>query len=403
MSVRASQFETNFPGYGGPQGDSIVTRYLPQITLNSYKIKLLGPLYLSFAGGFSRWEYGWKADYDKGTELKTQTASFTPVLSLPWSALPWLSANMSVSGDFSYYWQTFKTDAAGNRKIADEPLGVAHYGIGIDLIGPIFYKIFELKDSRIKNLIEPNVSYHYDSPVSDSGRIITSSGFFQYHQLAYGLTSHLYIKDRSAGPSAQPREILTFGLSQAFYLAPDTGPLSYYRVNGLPPRFSEITSYLRFYPGRLMSVDFSAGFNPYYKTVSSLRLGAGIGQPTDDFFLSLSWFKSINAWLRGAAEAAQNGLPLDYSSIWDRHQISLVGGLKIPALDLEGKGEFDYNVIQRKILYVMANVIYHYQCLDIKADLRLFYFRDVPEIRYGLSIGIGNIGSTSSMLNGTKY
>jgi LPS-assembly protein len=398
MSVRASQFETNFPDYGGASGDSIVTRYLPQISINSYKIKLAGPLYLSFAGGFSRWEYGWKSSFDTGTQLRTQSASLSPVLSLPWSALPWLSANFAISGDFSYYWQTFQTDPTGNRTVADVPMGIFHYGVSVELIGPLFFKIFELKDSRIKHLIEPVVSYRYDSPVENSDRIITSSGFFQYHQLSYGLTSHLYIKARSAAPSTQPREILTFGLGQTFYLAPETGPLSWYQVNGLPPKFSEVTSYLRFFPGRFISIDFSASFNPYYKTVYSLRLGGGIGQPSDDFFLSLNWFKSINAWLRGASEDAQNGLPLEYSSLWDRHQISVAGGFKVPALDLEGRGEFDYNIFEKKILYVMANLIYHYQCLDIKADLRLFYFRDTPEIRFGLSIGLGNIGRTNSLL-----
>jgi lipopolysaccharide assembly outer membrane protein LptD (OstA) len=401
LSVRASQSETYFPGYGG--ANSIVFRYLPQISFDSYKIKLLGPLYLSFGGGFTSWQYGWKTDYDTGTELRTQTASFAPVLSLPWSVFPWLSTNVALSGAFSYYWQSYKTDAAGNTKIADVPLGVARYSIGIDLIGPRFFKIFELKDSRIKHLIEPVASYHYDSPVANSDRIITSSGYFLYHQLTYGLTSHLYIKERSKGPNTQPREILTFGLSQTFYLAPETGPLSYYQVNGLPPRFSEISSYLRFFLGRLMSVDFSAGYNPYYKNIASLRLGAGIGQPTDDFFLSVSWFKSINAWLKGAAEAAQNGLPLEYSSIWDRHQISVSAGLKIPALDLEGKGEFDYNIMEKKLLYVMGDLIFHYQCLDLKANARLFFFRDTPEFQIGFSVGIGNIGRSSSMLGGEKY
>ncbi|MGD0782051.1 MAG: LPS assembly protein LptD [Candidatus Aminicenantales bacterium] len=410
LSVRASQFETNFPQYGGPAGDSIVTRFLPQITVNSYKIKLLGPLYLSFSGGYTNWEYGWQTEYDKGTELRLQTASFAPVLSLPWSALPWLSANVNLSGDLNYYWQTFKTDAAGNRTIANVPMGMARYGFGIDLIGPRFFKIFELKDTRIKHLIEPFVSYHYDSPVADSARIITSTGFFQYHQLTYGLTNHLYLKERGAGPGAQPREILTFGLSQTFFLAPETGPLSYYRVNGLPPKFSEVSSYLRFYPGRLMSIDFSANYNPYYQALSSIRLGAGIGKPTDDFFLNVGWFKSVNEWLKGAADAGQSGssgstayLPLVYSSIWDRHQISITGGLKIPALDLEGRGEFDYNIIEKQIMYAMANLIYHYQCLDFKAEIRLAYYLATPEIRFTFSIGLGNVGSSRSILGGQQY
>ena len=205
LSVRASQFETYFPEYGGPAGNSILTRYLPQISLNSYKLKLAGPLYLSFGGGFSRWQYGWKTDYDAGTELRTQTASFAPVLSLPWSALPWLSASFAVSGAFNYYWQTYAKDAVtGVRSIVDDPLLAMSYGLAAEVIGPVFYRIYDLKSgARIKHLIEPTVSYRYDSPLADRDRIITSSGYFLYHQLAYGFTNHVYVKDPAPAAGAE--------------------------------------------------------------------------------------------------------------------------------------------------------------------------------------------------------
>lgn len=416
LSVRTSQFETYFPEYGGPQGNSIITRYLPQISLASYKLKLAGPLYVSFAGGFSRWQYGWKTDYDAGRALKTQSAAFAPVLSLPWSALPWLSASFAVGGNFNYYWQTYAVDPnTGGRFIADDPMLAMNYGLTSEIIGPVFYRIFELKSgARIKHLIEPSLAYRFDSPVADRDRIITASGYFLYHQLSYGITNHVYVKDPTpegelvaavSGPP--PREVLTWGVRQTYYLAPETGPLSYYQVDGLPPRFSEISSYLRFFPAGSYSLDVSASFNPYYSTLSSLRLGASIGLPTDNWFFTVSWFKSINAWLKGAAEAQAGGsqgtgaayLPFEYSSIWDRHQLNLIGGLKIPRWDIEARGEAAFNFIERKLLYAAGELVYHYQCLDIKAEVRVFYYRDTPETRFNISVGLGNIGRSGGLLN----
>ncbi|MDD8027487.1 MAG: LPS assembly protein LptD [Acidobacteriota bacterium] len=422
LSMRASQFETYFPEYNG--GQSIITRYLPQISLSSYKLKLIGPLYLSFGGGFSRWQYGWQADYDAGNELRLQTASFSPVISLPWSALPWLSANFSLAGNANYYWQTYQTDAeSGTRSVVDDPMLALTYGFAGEIIGPVFYKIYELKSGRrIKHLIEPNVAYRYDSPLADRSRIVTASGYFLYHQLSYGLTNHVYVKDpapgggagagaggtsgaQSSGPS---REVLTWGISETFYLAPETGPLSYYLVAGKSPSFSEISSYLRFFPSGNYSLDVSAAYNPYYKMLSSLRMGATIGRPTDNWYLSVSWFKSINAWLKGAADAGTTGttgaessyMSLTYSSLWDRHQLSVYGGFKIPRWNLEAKGEAAYNFIENKLLFTAWDVVYHYQCLDFKATVRMYYYRDTPELKFNFSVGLGNIGRTGDLLGG---
>ena len=132
-----------------------------------------------------------------------------------------------------------------------------------------------------------------------------------------------------------------------------------------------------------------------------------MGLPTDNYFLTVSWFKSINAWLKGAAEAGTSGssgaggafLPLEYSSIWDRHQLNVYGGFKVPRWDIEARGEAAFNFIERKLLYTAWDLVYHYQCLDIKAEVRVFYYRDTPETRFNISVGLGNIGRSGSLLN----
>jgi len=49
-------------------------------------------------------------------------------------------------------------------------------------------------ETKVKHLIEPFVNYRYDSPVSESDRIITAHGFYRYHQITYGLTNRILVK-----------------------------------------------------------------------------------------------------------------------------------------------------------------------------------------------------------------
>ncbi|MEA2005360.1 MAG: LPS assembly protein LptD, partial [Acidobacteriota bacterium] len=237
-------------------------------------------------------------------------------------------------------------------------------------------------DPILKHIIEPAVSYGYESPVDNSDRIITTSYFRRYHYVRYGLTNRFLVKKDNMA-----REIFTLGLAQYYYLAPEEGPLKIYRVDGEIPKFSDISGYMRFYPGKKYSVDFSAGFNPYYSTFSSLRLGANLGLPTDSLFLRLNWYKSINPYYKK-------------SIIGNRHQISFFGGLKIPQLSLEAQAQMDFNIKNKEMLYSGFLLIYHYQCLDFSADFRVFYFREKPEVQFRINFGLGNIGKTTDFLGG---
>lgn len=431
LNVRASRFETSFPAMG--VSNSIVTYYLPQITLNAFKMKLFKPLYFSFSSSFSRLQYGWQTDYDAGREMRIQNLALNPEISLPFAGIPWLTTNLAVSGNLDYYWQSYKVIGA-TRVIADEPILPRNFGLSLELIGPVFYRIFDVgggegkskkapaeaqkkapdqpaaqaaqgagagqasgaesgqesKALRIKHIIEPRISYRYESPVVDKDRIVSAYPLFRYHQISYGLTNRVLIKQ-----DEMPKEIFTWVLSQTYYLAPEESPNSWYRVDGKIPEFTEISSYLRFYPAAKYSIDFTAGYNPYNKTLSGLRLGAQLGTIADPVFLHVSWFKSINSWLQGGQEIIY--------SLWDRHQISFFGGLKIPRWSLEAQGEVDFNIVERKMLYAAANISYRYQCLDLKAEMRVYYFRERPETQFRISFGLGNIGKSTDFLGGMGF
>jgi len=186
-----------------------------------------------------------------------------------------------------------------------------------------------------------------------------------------------------------PKEVFTLGLEQTFYFSPEESPLQVYRVDGKIPEFSDISGYLRFYPVGKYSLDVSAAFNPYHNTFSSLRLGANLGSPADSLFFRVNWYKSINPY---------------YENVWwNRHQVSFFGGLKIPELSLEAQAETNFNIQEGKMLYSALALVYNYQCLDFRVELKVFYFREKPETQFLFSFGLGNIGKSIDFLGGMGF
>ena len=354
LSARASNMETYFVQID----NSIIRRNLPSVAFSSSKIKLFSPLYFSFSSSFSRWEYGWQSAYENNTQTRSQSLNFQPTLTLPFTAIPWLTLNTSVSAIYNLYFQTYSPNT---RKVVNEPLLSDNYIIRTELIGPVFFKIYydSQNKAKLKHIIEPTLNYMYETPISSFNRIITSSGlFYRTHQLNYSLTNQFIIQQ-----NGMPKTLLEFGVNQTYYLVPDEeSPMQQYKVDGEVPKFSDIYGYLRFNPLTKYNFDFSVGLNPYFWSFSSLRASISLGSQADPLFFRINWYKSINPYIKNV--------------LYDRHQIGFYSGLKIPSLNLEAIAEIDFNIEEWELLYSAFAVVFNYQCLDIRADMRVFYFRE---------------------------
>ncbi|MBM3284383.1 MAG: LPS-assembly protein LptD [Candidatus Aminicenantes bacterium] len=382
LSARASRFETYFQAIN----QSVLTTYFPQVSFNSFRRKFFGPLYFSFSSSFSRWKYGYDTQFELGTATRLQTLSFQPVLSLPFSSIPWLTVNAAVALNLNYYWQTYVPDPenSNRRIIADEPLFNRNFVLSFDVLGPVLFRVFMDKTgaAKVKHIIEPTVSYRYDSPTVGAEKIVTARGFFiRYHQVVYGLANHVLFRENNMA-----RERLTFGLAQVFYLLPEESPLSPYRFEGRIPRYSDISSYLRFFPAVKFSLDVSANFNPYHKTFSTLRLGANFGSPLDDANFSVIWFKSVTVWYQDAW--------------WNREQINVSGRFNLPRLRIQAQAEVNFNVLERTLQHMTLQLLYDYQCLIIRGGLMYFQIR--REIVPIIQVTLGGIGSSEGFLNNPR-
>jgi LPS-assembly protein len=374
LNMRASRFET----YYASQDASIVIYHLPQVSFSSFKMKLFSPFHFSFSSSFRRYQH-----FNlKGKETTSQSIALSPVLNFPFTQIPWLVLNTSFASNFNYYFQSYKPYT---KKVIAEPLLVTNYVFNVEIIGPTIYRIYrdDEDEPRLKHIIEPSFTYRYESPI-DAERVINYRRYYRLHQFKYGITNRFLVKE-----GEMPREVLSLGLEQVFYVSPEDSPLNIYLVDGEIPDFSDIKGIIRFYPSTKYSIDFSGALNPYYTTLSSIRLGANLGTLRDSLFLRVSWFKGIN--------------PYREEAIWNRHQISCFAGVKIPKLSVEAQGQISYNIQERKMLYSAFNFVYHYQCIDLRADLRIFYYREKPEVQFGISFGLGNIGKTTDFLGGLGF
>jgi LPS-assembly protein len=379
FNVRVSRFET----YYKQTDNSVIRMNMPQLGLSSSKMKIFSPVYFSFDSSFDSWEYGWESQFESGKQRKSKSLSFSPALTIPFTAIPWLTLNSSFSTNFNYYFNSY---APGTNTVVNEPIMSQNYTVRLDLTGPVFSKIFFDKQNipKLKHVIEPTFTYTYESPVDVSDRIIAQRFFYINHYARYGLVNHFLISK-----DGMPREICALGLDQTYYFDPENSPISRYKVDGEPPQFSDVNGYFRFYPGRNYSMDFSASFNTYKKNLSQIRLGLSLGNLNDSGFLRINWYKSKNPYV-GEARLA-------------RHQIGVFGGIKIPRLALEAQADLDFNIIERQMLYSALILVYHYQCLDFKGELKIFYFRDKPEAQFRISFGLGNIGKSTDVLGGLGF
>jgi lipopolysaccharide assembly outer membrane protein LptD (OstA) len=374
LNIRSSRFETYFP----QTGQSVISAYLPQATFNLLNYRLLPSVYLSWESGVSNWQYSWKSQDQTETTYSLGNGYFRPALSLPLKPAPWLNLTATTAGIFTWYFQSYEPETT-NR--SGQPLLTSQARFGFNLEGPVFYRIFfQGGEPFLKHLVIPYISYSFDSPLSQqtSSRIISPFGIFRNNDFKYGLNQHLLVKNENG-----PREILTLGFSQAFYLNPENSPIKFYYPQNPERHFSPVNAFLRYYPQNKFSFDMAADFNPYENNFLSSRLSANYGAPEDNFFFSLNWSKSYQI--------------LGPDSFFRSNQVGLQGSFRWPE-KLEFKAQIELDLQQKKVLYTGLAGIYHYQCLDFSFDLRVFYYRSRPETQFKFSVGLGNISRTTDLL-----
>jgi len=386
FSLQASQLQTHFLG-----GDYVTMRDLPSMTFSGRNQKLGGsPFYFSFVTSFTQPTRARR--FQDGSE---QVVSFSrvdlyPQITAPFSGLRWLTITPSFGFRETFY---DKQIDPVSRQVVDSSLQRRYYHFALSTVGPVFTKIFDTPDNRFsskfKHIIEPRLSYHYVSEVTNQERVIlydAADFSFPFNELRFSLINHFLAKRRDPTTGQLvPWEFLTLAVSQYCSLDPNL-PTSFGRnfnklfgvVIGTKEfhRFSPLQTSVSFNPHPQYQVNARLIYNLYQNKFQSIGIN-GYFQHKDRIGLRASYYRS---------------LPIEYGII-PGHIVGTNGWFNLGRKKWEFDYTFNYNFQLHRLLQMSAGVKYNTQCCGFlfKFNRFDFFYRRVTEFRF--MIDLKNVGS----------
>ena len=386
FSFSASQYDT----YYTFANRSNTVQYLPsvQVNLNQQKIWKL-PGYLSLLASYSTVNrVGKSYEEDEETLLTDITStrmSLSPSYTLNLVKFPWLSTSLSLKSRHSFYPKS--RDPENKKIILDEPLNLQYLSALLTLKGPIFSRIFEFRNSKIKHLIEPKITFRYVTQVDDEikARLITVdySDFPSYSYVGFSLTTRLLYKSKKS-TSTSSREIFSYIVKQDYYFDPGLANRNR-KIEGIYPEFSQLTNTIRMRPFKKFSLDASLIYNYYRTEFTRVRLSMDYRDKKS--FLNGNFFYTtyIN----------QYASP-DY--VMNRETVGGKLDLNIPRFPLKFKTNVNYDITDGEFRMGSFVLTYDYQCIQFKTELRLFRYSGRVETQFNFGVSFGNLGMVKDFL-----
>ena len=147
-----------------------------------------------------------------------------PSVRVPLSGLTFMTLNANAS----YRVTRYSRDTSG----ADTPLLRRYFTSRLDIIGPVFTKVWDTPEStrseRMKHVIEPTFTFDYVTSIDNYNKVpvLTDTTDFVVSgamRFTYGLNNRLFSRARTPdGLRGQTREFVTVGVYQTYYSKPES-------------------------------------------------------------------------------------------------------------------------------------------------------------------------------------
>ncbi len=383
VSLRASRQET----YYIFADRSRILEYMPSLAfdLNQQKIWKL-PGYLSLSVNYQNVQRG-GVSYEEepvfDTGVSSQRLTVSPSYELPLLKLPWLNSSLRLASNNSFY---AKSRDPISKKIVDEPLYLNFQTIKFSLQGPIFFRIFDRPNGKLKHVIAPEIEFRYATREEDRDRLIAVD-YFDYPSYSYvrfSLTTRLLAK--SGDSRAGVNDLLMYTIGQEYYF--DAAEASQYRkINGEYPEFSELANGLRFRPATALSFDASLAYNYYIHGISRLNISFAYQPAARPLSGRLSFSINRNPY------AAKN-------YVFNR---TVLGGnlrLQWPRFPLKLQAGVDYDFTDKIFRHGAVNLSFDYQCLVFNTEFKIFTYMGRSETQFRFGVSLGNLGMVSDFFGG---
>ncbi len=390
FSASASQNDT----YYTFSNESRTLRYLPVVTfnLNQQKIwKLPGYLSLDLSyASIKRQGKSYEADdVIYTTDIQTNRLNINPSYRLRLIDVPWLNTLLSFSAKNSFYPKSIDPET---DEIVNKPLHLSYQTVVLDFKGPVFSKIFEFKNSKLKHLINPGITIQYVTKVNPEKRaqLIPVDNFDNpdYSYVGFYFTTRLLGKTST---QKSPTELLSYTISQDYYFDPKEANRNR-QVNGVYPSFSELRNTLRLRLFKYFSVDATVNFNHYATTAptfldrfSRLNLSIAYTNKKSPIYGSFNYSRYINM----------------YNTEKDYFNRDTIGGslnVDVPGFPLKLDSKVYYDLTDKVFRNASFKISFDYQCIYFNTELKLYKYQNRIETQFDIGITLGNLGMVKDFL-----
>jgi LPS-assembly protein len=328
---------------------------------------------------------------------RSQPASWTqyelaPTLSRP-LRLSFLEVDPSLGYRYKRYGSRILLDEKGSPRHDEHgelererrPIERSFFESSLEMRGPTFARVFDTPglgySDRFKHTIGPELKWTHATPVADfagtppSGvpdRLASAS------TIEYALVQRLYAKRRGPSGTAMPYELLSWRLTQPYYVRPATD-----RSQGLGP----IQSSLTLQPTPEYQLDSQLEYDTSQRRLRSTRVSVSARRP--GLSLQASWTRSLNGSGGLATPAAVVG-PLRARS----ETLAGSGAAVLVPNRLTFEGALDYDVAQRQLWQVRGLVRYSTQCCGFTVEHN--WRRSAtgsPDAQWRFSVELAHVGS----------
>jgi hypothetical protein len=289
-----------------------------------------------------------------------------PKVSAPLSPVPWLSLNVEAGYRFTQYGASV---AADGRSLTDDPYTRTTAQAGLELTGPSFARVFDVKlgkFTKLKHVVEPRVDYQYQTDPGDLSRTPVFDEvdtILPSHAVRYALVQRLLGKEKS-GVS---REVASLEVSRSHYLELPVG---------VPEggRDSPLDAVLRVNAGSALNFDARAAWDLTAGVVTSTSVSANIGSAAR--FLRFSLYDSRPV-----------GAPTPST------QLRFGGGSAILPKALRLDVEANYDIARSRMLEWRSLLTWEASCFKILAEYRDLRIGAIPTKDFRIGLNLKNIGS----------
>lgn len=253
--------------------DSNVIEKLPSLSFRLNKQKLgKFPGYFSLTADFdniNRKGVSYEGEPTFRTGFDSRRLSLVPSYQIALLQLPWLAVSADLASKNTFYAKSLDVQT---QQVVDQPISIHSQSAQFTVRGPVFARVFEVGDTRLKHSVEPSFEFHYASQDPNRDRVVPVDlvDYPGFSYAGFSLTSRLLAKEK--GEKGSATEVVSLKISQRYYF--DPAQANFYRqVNGVYPKFSELAGDLRIALQSDMYLNAKASYNFYIHALSQFNVG----------------------------------------------------------------------------------------------------------------------------------